>query len=123
MLKEAHKIWQQTGKFPTHAMAWPRETVIGSDGARIDRAIVAELPLENQKEALKEFVQITKAYGILLMEVRPGEFVARFESPHGSRVWRSVIERHGDVLVLGKTTTTENQDCLGLLWSSKTGTS
>jgi hypothetical protein len=122
VLDEACRIWESGEKLFAYAIAWPTHAVRAKDGTKISRAIVMELPKDQEKgAALRALVETTGAYGLLLVEQKERAIVAKFETAHGARAWTVPIERHGDRLMLGDQRVTDDTECIGLLWSPSQG--
>ncbi len=110
------------GKIYPTAFSWPAETVKMEDGTLHEGICFLSLDGEDPKnwsKLLRDFVQRTKAYGLLFIEQKPAEVVAIFESHHGSHGWHFPIRRHGDVNVLELPARTTDVESVGLLWSQK----
>lgn len=122
LVETARRVWRDKREDPSIVILWPSEPVEGADGEMIEDEILAEYPKQDTVERLRKLVNMTKAYGLLVIELRPDALVAIFESHHGTRSWTSRRERHGDVLVLAKTEARDNVEHLGLLWSPSQGT-
>lgn len=117
----AHGVWRDH-KDPSLVVLWPGEAVTTVEGENIEGEIFGVYPKSDVKDRLKKMVQTTKAYGVLVIELRPDALYACFESHHGARSWIAKIERRGDRRVLGTTLERTDEDHLGLLWSPVTGT-
>lgn len=122
LVKTGQDVWRKKKGDPSIVILWPAEVVQGEDGAKIEGEVLANYPRENTAAQLRKFVEMTKAYGLLVVELRPHALYAIFESPHGTHSWTTPIERHGDRDVLGKTVEKTDTDQLGLLWSVSRGT-
>lgn len=121
-LFQTAKTVLQKKEDPSIVILWPGEAVKAEDGTAIEHEIFAELPAENRTESLCRLVETAKAYGLLVIELQPHALVAIFESPHGTRSWRSSIQLRGDVRVPAETVVKNDVDHHGLLWSPKQGT-
>lgn len=119
-VETAQKIWRK-GEDPSFVIAWPTEPLKGEDGEMIEDEVLAEFPKENVQERLRKLVDVTKAYGLLVIEKTPNALIIIFESHQGTHSWVSPVERHGDVTVLGKTVEENNVRHHGLLWSPSQG--
>lgn len=117
----SHDVWRKKKGDPSIVILWPSEPVKGVDGALIEDEIFADYPKQDTLPRLRKLVDMTKAYGLLVIELKPHALCAIFESPHGARSWSTPIERHGDRDVLGKTSKKSDADHLGLLWSTSQG--
>lgn len=122
VVDEVKKLWETGEKIDAYAISWPNKTVRADNGAPVNRAVIMMLPTENdRKKALAALIERTQSYGLLVIEVKPKEIGALFETAHGSRQWTIPIERHGDRWALGDQRTKDDAECLGLLWSPKQG--
>lgn len=119
--------WRKDRRVDSHAFSWPSETIKTDDGGQVSNVVMMYLPdsltAVERSMALKRMVEKTKAYGIALTERRGDELRVLFESHHGARAWVIPLERHGDVLIPGRTRVHDNAECLGLLWSPHQGVS
>ena len=119
--------WRTDRKIESHAFSWPAETIKTDDGGKVNNVVMMHLPDDLTKAeknaALRRLVERTKAYGLALTERLGDELRVLFESHHGARAWVIPLERHGDVLVPGRTQVRDNAECLGLLWSPHQGVS
>lgn len=132
LVEVAKKIWRDKKGDPSIVIAWPSEPVKGADGEMIEDEILAEYgPVtradwqahpELRQERLRRLVDMTKAYGLLVIELQPHALVAIFESPHGAKSWTTRLELHGDVKVMAKTEERSNKEHYGLIWSPSQGT-
>lgn len=128
LVETAKRVWQEKREDPSIIVLWPSEPVKGEDGEVIEDEILADFNVswrEDHKlrsERLRRLIDMTKAYGLLVIELRPDALVAIFETPHGARSWTSRRERRGDVVVLAQTEARDNVEHLGLLWSPSRGT-
>lgn len=120
LVRVSHDVWRKKAD-PGIVIIWPSEPVKGVDGAMIEDEILAELPREDTIPRLRKLVDMTKAYGLLVVELKPNALCAVFESAHGAQSWRAPIERHGDRDVLGAVEIRVDADHLGLLWSASQG--
>lgn len=120
-VERAKKIWRK-GEDPSFVIMWPKEPLKDADGATIEDEVLAEFPREDTQERLRRLVDMTKAYGLLVIEKTPHALIIIFESHQGTRSWFSPVERHGDVKVLGETVEENNVRHHGLLWSPSQGT-
>jgi hypothetical protein len=125
LVDQVRKDWRKNRHLESFVFVWPSETITGDDGSKIDRWVLQHLPdslsVAERAETLKRLVVRTKAYGIAVTERRPTDLRVLFETHHGARAWTVPLERHGDLLVPGKTQVSDNKECLGLLWSPHQG--
>jgi hypothetical protein len=117
----AHGVWRDR-KDPSIVVFWPGEAVTDDEGDPLEGEIFGAFPKTDTKTALKKLADKTKAYGLLIIELRPDALYACFESHHGARSWTAKIERRGDRHVLGTTLERTDEDHIGLLWSPVSGT-
>ena len=127
MAEQVRENWKQRQRIESYAISWPSETIQTDDGTPISHTVLMRLPeelSESQKfAALQMIVTRTKAHGLVLIEHKNHELRVLFETHHGARAWLTPLERHGDVLVPGKTRVRDNAECLGLLWRPRRGES
>lgn len=116
LVQTAQRVWQQGKGDPSFVVLWPSEPLKDADGTRIEDEVLAEFPRQNTHAALRRLVDRTKAFGLLVIELRPDALSAVFESRHGAHSWVYPIERHGDVRVLGSLVSATDTVSLGLLW-------
>ncbi len=121
LVETSKKMWRER-KEPSIVVLWPGEPVRTLDGHEIEDEVIAVFPQENKQARLRGYVETTKAYGLLVIELQPHALSAVFESAHGTRAWTTPLETHGDVAVLAKTKVQDNVEHLGLLWSPLQGT-
>lgn len=120
LVEVAKKVWK--GGDPSIVILWPSEPIKDEDGDLIEDEILAELPREDKAMRLRQLVDMTKAYGLLVIELQPHALVAIFESPHGAKSWTTRLELRGDVRVMTETEEHLNREHYGLIWSAKQGT-
>ena len=114
--------WKKERDYPRVLIAWPSEHLHFESGRIIKNTISFAIPDEmSTKQAAAEMAQKTGAYALLLVEKRGQDLKIILESPHGARCWSLPVERHGDVLVLGKELASEDLDCIGVLWRPAMG--
>jgi hypothetical protein len=120
-----YDIWKTDGKINSFIIGWPAELIHDSTGVSVEGPCVKELHADksNWSRELTEFASRIKAYALMLAEKRPKEILIIFESHHGTRSWNIPIHRSGDRDVLGRKRVEDNKHSIGLLWSSKRGTS
>lgn len=120
MCKVARKQWRDTGKVLPLAVTWPKEPLVREDGVRAMGPVIADLPVDlvERQAFLSAMVQMTKARALVLVEAREQAIVVLFECPSRTRMWKLPLERHGDVVVPGTVEVRDNEESLGLLWSS-----
>ena len=109
------------GKVQPFVISWPQEPVVSDDGVLITDHIVCEIP-EDKTERMKAVLNIikrTKPYALLMGERLGNEVVLIFETKNGTRSWRYPIKKHGRTPVLGKPSTRDDVDCIGILWRAK----
>lgn len=122
LVEVAKTVWIGKQGDPSIVFIWPSEPIEAEDGSLIEDEILAELPQEDKAARLRKLVDMTKAYGLLVIELQPHALVAIFESPHGAKSWITRRELRGDVRVLAETEEHLNREHYGLLWSAKQGT-
>lgn len=115
--------WKANGRVEPFLLSWPTEHVTCDDGTTVTHVFYANLPEETETwpQWLEAAVKKTKPYALMLGEQREDEVIVTFESPHGSRCWRFPIERHGDVQILGRPSTRDDVDSIGILWKANRG--
>ena len=121
LVQVSHGVWRKKLD-PSIVVIWPSAPVKAEDGSMIEDEILAEYQKDDMMRRLRQLVDKTKAYGMLVIELKPDALCAIFESPHGARSWRAPIERHGDRAALGKVDVKTDADHIGLLWSASQGT-
>jgi hypothetical protein len=112
--------WKKNGRIDPFFMAWPTGTLIGSDGAEISDICMLDLREQHKAEwprLMREAIQLTNAYALLLCEQRANDISVILESTQGTRAWTVPIIRSGDVRILGKTSYRDNVESVGLLWT------
>ena len=117
----AQRLWRQN-EDPSFVIMWPSEPIKDADGVLIEDEVLAEFPREDTQARLRKLVDMTKAYGLLVIEKTPDALIIIFESHHGTYSWYSAREWHGDVWVLSKAVEEKNVRRHGLLWSPSQGT-
>jgi hypothetical protein len=128
LFETAKRVWREKHADPSIIILWPSEPVEGADGQMIEDEILADFNVswredhQLRSERLRRLVGMTKACGLLVIELRPDALVAIFETPHGAHSWTSRRERRGDVVVLAATEESTNKEHLGLFWSPSQGT-
>ncbi len=127
MVEVVRSEWREKRALESYAIAWPSETVRGDDGKSISGSVLLRIQdnstPQQVSQALKNMVERTKAYGLVLIEKKGNELRVLFETHHGARAWVTPLERHGDLLVPGTTVVRDNAECLGLLWQARRGAS
>ena len=121
LVETSKRVWKEKND-PSIVILWPAEPIKDADGKTIEDEVLAALPTEDRQARLHRLVDMTKAYGLLVIELQPHALIAIFESPHGAQSWTTRLEQHGDVTVLAKTEERSNVEHLGLLWSPSQGT-
>lgn len=116
----AQRLWRKN-EDPSFVIMWPSEPIKDADGATIEDEVLAEFPREDTQSKLRKLVDMTKAYGLLVIEKTPNALIIIFESHHGTHSWVSPVEQHGDVKVLGRAVEENNVRHHGLLWSPSRG--
>lgn len=116
----AQRLWRER-KDPSFVIMWPSSPIKSDDGTMIEDEVLAEFPREDTQNRLRKLVDMTKAYGLLIIEQTPHALIIIFESHHGTHSWFSPVARHGDVDVLGETVEENNVRHHGLLWSPSQG--
>lgn len=122
LVETAKKVWREKKGDPSIVILWPSEPLRGAEGDLIEDEVLAELPREDKQERLRRLVDMTKACGLLVIELQPHALVAVFESHNGTRSWTTPLAHHGDVAVLEKTEEHDDVEHYGLLWSPHRGT-
>jgi hypothetical protein len=124
-VKKLYEFWKRDKKIDASAIVWPAEIIELDDGQKTDGICCIALP-ENRSEQdglLKDLVQRTNAYALLLVTQEAGSVRVILESPHGAVLWKLPIERRGDIRILGKAVVTKDTDCVGLIWRKGMGVS
>lgn len=118
-----YEIWRRERKIQPTLFTWPAERIRTEQGEPHEGVCLLELPEGNEKrsEAILAMVKRTKAYGLLLIEQKPDEVRAIFETRHGARCWQIPLVAHGDVVLLGRAQVREDALHVGLLWSPTIG--
>lgn len=125
MVEEFRNLWvQKRGRINSFAITWVSEPIETPTGVINDK-VTFELPLDRPrwKALLVELVEKSKAYGVLLVDVREDSVRAIAETPHGSRCWYMTPVSRGDYKALSRPSPLDNVEELGLLWSKNQGTS
>lgn len=123
MVDYVNEAWKDTGgHLPCLGFAWPAEHLHTTNGVIKDmvRTTFSETPSQLSRE-LRDFVRLSKAYALLVIEQRKTDVKVIFESVHGSRSWTMRIEQHGDAKVLSKPTVVNDHESIGLLWRRSSG--
>ncbi len=122
LVETAQRLWREKKNDPSIVILWPSEPLKAADGSMVEDEVIAALPKADREARLRKLVETTKAYGLLLIELKPNALFAVFESPHGTHSWTSRIEYRGDVYMLARAEEKNNVDHLNLLWSPQQGT-
>jgi len=125
-VKKLYGVWREQRCIHPLLLSWPAERVQADNGKIITHLVLMDLssiPQGSWSRVIKEFIVRTKAYAICLTEQQHDVVSVQLESVKGTRVWRLPIERHGDVLVLGKASSEDNVPALGYLWRPGSATS
>jgi len=122
-VRTVYGIWRRERRIAPVLFTWPAERIRTEQGEPHEGVCLLELPEEDGKrsEAILAMVRRTKAYGLLLIEQRPDEVRALFETRHGARCWQIPLVAHGDVVLLGQAEIREDAAHVGLLWSPTIG--
>jgi hypothetical protein len=122
-VRTVYGIWRRERKITPTLITWPAERIRTEQGEPHEGVCLLELPEGNEKrsEAILAMVRRTKAYGLLLIEQKPDEVRAIFETRHGARCWQIPLVTHGDVVLLGRAEVREDALHVGLLWSPTIG--
>jgi hypothetical protein len=125
MVAYVNEAWKDTGgHLPCLGFAWPAEHLYVKNDVIKDMVTTtfSDAPSMRSVE-LRDFVRLSKAYALLVIEQRTQDVKIIFESMHGSRSWTLKIEQHGDAKVLSKPTVVDNNESIGLLWRKNSGSS
>lgn len=122
-VRAVYTVWRRERKIAPTLFTWPAEQIRTEQGEPHEGVCLLELPEEAEKrsEAILAMVRRTKAYGLLLIEQKPDEVRALFETRHGARCWQIPLVAHGDVVLLGRAEVREDALHVGLLWSPTVG--
>lgn len=122
-VRTIYGIWRRERKIAPTLLTWPAERIRTEQGEPHEGVCLLELPEggEKRSEAILAMVRRTKAYGLLLIEQKPDEVRAIFETRHGARCWQIPLVTHGDVVLLGRAEVREDALHVGLLWSPTVG--
>lgn len=121
---EVLERWRDEQKLEPLALTWPEKPVESEEGKLVYGSVICQLqrvPHSEWDKALREMVQVTKAFGLLLIERRDAQIRVIFETAEGARSWITPLQRHGDRLVLGETVVHDNVECIGIMWQSTRG--
>jgi hypothetical protein len=115
-LRLVRDLWNKDHAVPRMVIAWPGEEVKANDGKPVDLVTLAVPPEVTTHKALRDMLERTHAYALLLVEQTKDAVELTLESAHGAYHWSLPIRRHGDVPVLEMARATKNTQSLGLLW-------
>ncbi len=114
--------WRRDRDYPRVLIAWPAEHLHFESGRVIKNTVSLAVPAHmTSRAAAIEMARQTGAYALLLVERHEKELKVILESPHGTRCWHLPLERHGDVVMLGRETLSEDLDHIGVLWQPAMG--
>ena len=111
----------QNGKFTSHAVFWPVETLMSSDGTPINDYVITHgisaEDLQNPMMMRRLAVQ-TKAFGFVSMTLDPrtGVFELQLESIKGATRWSCKRLKSADTFTVTKPVREDGATSLGVLW-------
>jgi len=123
MTEYIYEAWKETkGHLPCLGFAWPSEHLHTKEGI-IKHLVTTTFQSSptNRAQELRDFVRLSKAYALFVIEQHDDYVKAIFESMHGSRAWTLKIARHGDSKVLSRPTVSDDLESIGLLWKKNGG--
>lgn len=114
------KQWGKKQHVPKMVMAWPSSAIVDDQGVPIEGVVHLTLPSDvTLSKAIRDIVQRTNPYALLVFDSSTDGVKVILESHHGTYVWQLEARRHGDVSVLDLVLTTQDTECLGVLWDGK----
>lgn len=120
-VNETYKMAKEGKETPSYIIVWPSEHLQADDGTIITHQVVQELTQARSEwnKALIDMVKLCKAYGVLLVESSAKGLEAWFETHHGAFHWRMDKLRSGGDVYYDKPIVSEDEECLGVLWSPR----
>jgi hypothetical protein len=118
VVQSARETWKRQRRIEPYAVAWPSESLKADDGTAITHAVFCAIPVEfdtaKRMKVLQQFVERTKAYGLVVVEQKENSIRIMFETGHGAKAWCIPLAWHGDVQVPSQTEASDER--IGLLW-------
>ncbi len=117
-IKGLYTTWKRDRKISPFIITWPANAVTDSNGVELEGAVMRELTEDPSTwlEYTVEAIKLTNAYALLRVQQAAKSVKIILESQHGARCWTLPITRSGDVFVLGRPKSADNQEHIGLLW-------
>jgi hypothetical protein len=111
--------WRKYKRLDPFLISWPSEHITCDDGTVVTDYFTLDLPRDKKRWSglFIQTIEKTVPYALLLAEELEDHVSVIFESVHGTRSWHFPIKQQGNVRVLGKPTSRDDTDRIGVLWA------